>query len=142
VRWWVPLFVGVVVVTACGDDTDATPAPEVPSSVPADEASGLTPDQPDSPDDSAAPAPEDTASADPASGPGRELLGYRAGLYPTDFSTERKSLSGTHEIVDASFPRDVTIDDIEIETIDMPFPALMDTRDDDEIPDTSISHCQ
>ena len=132
-RWWIPLFVGVAVVTACSDDTDATPAPEVPSSETPDDDSGPRPDQPDAPVDGAAPAPEDTSNVEPESGPDRELLGYRASLYPTDFPTERKSLSGTHEIVDAGFPRDVTLDDIEIETIDMPYPALMYTRDADEI---------
>jgi len=133
VRWWIPLLVGVVAVTACSDDTDATPPPEVGSSEPAEEDSGPTPNQSTTTTDGAAPAPEDTSTAEPDSGTDRELLGYRASLYPTDFPTERKSLSGTHEIVDAGFPRDVTLDDIEIETIDMPYPALMYTRDDDEI---------
>ena len=88
-RWWIPLLVGVVAVTACSDDTDATPAPEVESSEPAEEDSALTPDQPATTTDGAAPAPEDTSTAEPDSGTDRELLGYRASLYPTDFPTEK-----------------------------------------------------
>ena len=49
VRWWIPLFVGVIVVAACSDDTDATPAPEVGSAVPARDDSGPTPDEPSTP---------------------------------------------------------------------------------------------
>jgi haloalkane dehalogenase len=61
------------------------------------------------------------------------LLGYRAGLYQSDFPTERKNLNGTHELQDIGFPRDITIDDVVVETIDMPYPALLYTRAPEEL---------
>jgi hypothetical protein len=64
---------------------------------------------------------------------GEELLGYREGLYPTGFPTERKNLNGTHSLADVGFPRDVMLDDIAIETIEMPYPVLLYTRDPGEL---------
>ena len=132
-RWWIPLLVGVIVLAGCSDSTeqDATTGDSPDETAEAD--SGPTADGPSTPVDSNHDNSTVTTTAAPQSEPRQDLLGYRASLYPTDFPTERKSLSGTHEIVDAGFPRDVTIDDIEIETIEMPYPALMYTRDDDEI---------
>jgi pimeloyl-ACP methyl ester carboxylesterase len=59
--------------------------------------------------------------------------GYRAGLYPTNFPTERKNLNGTHELQNTGFPPDITADDLEMEIIEMPYPALMYTRESDEL---------
>ena len=85
-------------------------------------------------DDTAGPESTDSDSATAEqTGAEAELPGYRAGLYPTGFATERKNLNGTHELVDVGFPRDVQPDDIVIETIEMPYPALMYTREPDEI---------
>ncbi len=38
----------------------------------------------------------------------RDLLGYRASLYPTDYPTERKNLNGTNSLMGVGFSRDVT----------------------------------
>ncbi|MEO1480508.1 MAG: hypothetical protein AAFU77_00265 [Myxococcota bacterium] len=62
-----------------------------------------------------------------------DLVGYRASLYDTDFPTERKNLNGTHTLMNVGFPRDVRAEDVLVETIEMPFPALLYSRDPDEI---------
>ena len=62
-----------------------------------------------------------------------DLVGYRASLYATDFPTERKNLNGTHTLMNVGFPRNVRAEDVLVETIEMPFPALLYSRDPDEI---------
>jgi outer membrane protein assembly factor BamB len=64
---------------------------------------------------------------------GSELVGYRASLYPTPFPTERKNLNGTHTLLGAGLPREVTTDDLVVETIDMPYPVFLYTREGHEI---------
>jgi hypothetical protein len=64
---------------------------------------------------------------------GMQLVGYRASLYPTPFPTERKNLNGSHTLLGVGLPRDVTADDLIVETIDMPYPVLLYTRDPHEI---------
>ncbi len=63
----------------------------------------------------------------------RDLLGYRASLYPTDYPTERKNLNGTNSLMGVGFSRDVTVDKIVVDSIEMPYPVLLYTRDTDEV---------
>ncbi|MEL6526918.1 MAG: hypothetical protein AAFQ07_14535, partial [Chloroflexota bacterium] len=59
--------------------------------------------------------------------------GHRAGLYETAFPSERVNLNGTKAVLQGGFPRGTTVDDIAIETIEMPYPVLLYTREPDEI---------
>lgn len=67
--------------------------------------------------------------------PGSEdLVGYRpSSLYRSHFPTERKNLNGSHTLRNVGLPRGVSADDLVVETIDMPFPVLLYTREPDEI---------
>ena len=65
--------------------------------------------------------------------PEQELSGYRASLYPTHAPTERKNLNGTNSLVGVGFSRDVTVDEIVVDTIEMPYPVLLYTREADEM---------
>ncbi len=84
-----------------------------------------------------APTPDaPTPDAGPDTGSGvdpDDLVGYRESLYPTHYPTERKNLNGSNTLRNVGLPRDVRLEDLEIDRIDMPYPSLMYTRDRDEI---------
>lgn len=62
-----------------------------------------------------------------------DLVGYRASLYPSHVPSERTNLNGTNTLLDVGLPRDATLDDVVVETIEMPFPVILYTREIDEI---------
>jgi hypothetical protein len=73
-----------------------------------------------------------SAAGDDASA-GETRLGHRASLYETVAPTERKNLNGTNSVLGVGLPRDVAAADLALETIEMPYPVFMYTRDADEI---------
>ena len=59
--------------------------------------------------------------------------GYRASLYDTAWPTDMANLSRSNSVVNAGLPRDVTIDDVAIDSVEMPYPVFAYTREEDEV---------
>ncbi len=59
--------------------------------------------------------------------------GYRAGLYPTIWPTEQGNPNRTKSIVNAGLARDFSVDQVKLESIEMPFPTFIFTRDTNEV---------
>ncbi len=62
-----------------------------------------------------------------------EQTGYRASLYNTVWPTDKADLNRSNSVVNAGLPRDVTAEEIAIESVEMPFPVFAYTRDENEI---------
>lgn len=114
----------LLIAAGCSDAGDSSET-EAPTTTP-DSAAATTLD----------PAPTTTSSeADlPAAVDAEDdLLGYRASLSPSDEARAGVNLNGTRSVVGAGFSRDVTVDEIVVDTIDMPFPVIIYPREDDEL---------
>lgn len=65
--------------------------------------------------------------------PLEDFLGHRGELYDTQYPTERANLKGNRNTSNGGFRRNTNVDNIEVSTIEMPYPIMLFTRDDDEV---------
>ncbi len=59
--------------------------------------------------------------------------GYRASLYPTTWPVDMANLNRSNAVVDAGFPAGFACDDIQVDSVDMPFPVFSYTKNLDEV---------
>lgn len=60
-------------------------------------------------------------------------LGYRAGLYDTSWPADMANLNRSNATKDSGFPVGTTADDVEMDTIEMPFPSFSYCRNENEV---------
>jgi hypothetical protein len=59
--------------------------------------------------------------------------GYRTSLYSTTWPVDMANLNRSNSVVNAGLPRDANVDNIVVETVEMPFPVFAYTRNENEI---------
>lgn len=62
-----------------------------------------------------------------------EQPGYRASLYETTWPVDMANLNRSNTVVNAGLPQNFNCEDVQVDTVEMPFPVFAYTRDMDEV---------